>query len=95
MVASSSAGFFSSMTPKGRPLRNRTMSGRRVFRFSVTVNWLTASQSLLSGLSKLMTWAWSPRMDPSLGPVLHVDAVHQHPVEGTVAGLRGRSLRLS
>ncbi len=42
------------------------MSGRRVFQFSVTVNWLTASQSLLSGLSKSMNWAWSPRMAPSL-----------------------------
>ena len=42
------------------------MSGRRVFRFSVTVNWLTASQSLLSELSKSTTWACSPRMAPSL-----------------------------
>ena len=40
---------------EGRPLTKRTMSGRRVLRFSVTVNWLTASQSLLSVFSKSMT----------------------------------------
>ena len=65
MVASSSAGFFSSMTPRGRPLTNSTTSGLRVFPSSVTVNWLTASQSLLAGLSKSMTRTWSPRTRPS------------------------------
>ena len=67
MVASSSAGFFNSMTPRGRPLRNRMTSGWRVFRFSVTVKWLTASQSLFAELSKSTTWTCSPRMFPSLG----------------------------
>ena len=65
MVASSSAGFFSSIRPRGRPLTKSTMSGRRVFLFSVTLNWLTASQSLLAGTSKSNTRTWSPRTLPS------------------------------
>ena len=43
IVAFSSAAFFSSMTPSGRPFTNRTMSGRRVCGVSETVNWFTAS----------------------------------------------------
>ena len=50
---------------QGRPLTKSTTSGRRWFWFSVTVNWLTASQSLADQLSKSMTWACSPRMAPS------------------------------
>ena len=64
MVASSSAGFFSSITPSGSPFTNSTTSGLRVFLFSVTVNWLTASQSFPAGLSKSITRTRSPRTDP-------------------------------
>ena len=64
IVASSSAGFFSSITPSGSPLTNSTTSGRRVFRFSVTVSWFTASQSLLTRFSKSMTRTTSPRTAP-------------------------------
>ena len=53
------------MTPRGRPLTNSTTSGLRVFLFSVTVNWLTASQSLLVGWAKSTIRAWSPRTRPS------------------------------
>ena len=95
-MASSSAGFLSSMIPSGRPLTNSTTSGRRVFRFSVTVNWLTARKSLLARLSKSMTRTWAPRMAPMLRQltgrsVLHRHTVHQHPVEGAVAGFKGRA----
>ena len=65
MVASSSAGFFSSTTPSGMPLMNSTMSARRVLWFSVTVNWLTASQSLLSGVSKSISRTCAPLIVPS------------------------------
>jgi hypothetical protein len=65
MVACSSAGFFSSMTASGRPFTNRTTSGRRVWRFSTTVNWFTASQSLFPGSSKSTTRACAPAMEPS------------------------------
>ena len=63
-MASSSTGFLSSMTPSGRPLTNSTTSGRRVFLFSVTVNWLTASQLLAAGSSKSTTRACAPRTAP-------------------------------
>ena len=65
MVASSSAGFFSSITPRGRPFTNSTTSGRRVCLFSVTVNWFTASQSLAVGSSKSTTRTCAPRIEPS------------------------------
>ncbi len=65
-VAFSSAGFFSSITASGRPFTNSTTSGRRVCCPSATVNWLTASQSLLSGASKSITRACAPAIDPSL-----------------------------
>ena len=85
MVASSSAGFFSSITPSGRPLTNSTTSGRRVFRFSVTLNWLTASQSLLAGILEVDDPDLIPA-HPALGiAILDLDAVHEHPVEGAVA----------
>ena len=57
-------GFFNSITPSGRPLTKSTTSGRRLFLFSVTVNWFTARQWLLAGLSKSMTCACAPRMAP-------------------------------
>jgi hypothetical protein len=41
------------------------MSGRLVCLLSLTVNWLTASQSSFSGSSKSITLAWAPAMDPS------------------------------
>ena len=65
IVASSSAGFFSSMTPSGRPFKNSTTSARRVLWPSVTVNWFTASQSLASASSKSITRACAPRIVPS------------------------------
>ena len=34
--------------PEGRPLTNSTISGRRLWPCSITVNWFTASQSLAS-----------------------------------------------
>ena len=65
MVTSSSAGFLSSMTPRGNPFTNSTTSGLRVFRFSMTVNGLTASQSLAAESPKSITRTSSPRMAPS------------------------------
>ena len=65
IVAFSSAAFFSSITASGRPLTKSTTSGRRVCLFSTTVNWLTASQSLLSGSSKSSTRACAPPIEPS------------------------------
>ena len=65
MVALSSAGFLSSMTASGRPLTNTTMSGRRVFPFSETVNWLMPDHVLASGSSKSIARAWAPRTAPS------------------------------
>ena len=41
------------------------MSARRVDWFSFTVNWLTASQSLLVGSAKSTTAAGSPLTVPS------------------------------
>ena len=95
MVASSSAGFLSSMTPRGRPLTNSTTSGRRVFLFSATVSWLTASQSLRSGLSKSIDPRLRPAHGPAGRPMLHRDAVDEHAMEGAVAGLQRRPLRAS
>ena len=69
MVASSSAGFLSSMTARGRPLTKSTMSGAAfVLVFSVTVNWLTASQSLAVWIlevddARLAHRGWSRRCD--------------------------------
>ncbi len=85
MVAFSSAAFFSSMTASGRPLTKSTMSGRRACSSSTTVNWFTASQSLLAGSSKSITRACAPRMVPPAVAVLHRHAIHQHAVKGTVA----------
>ena len=86
MVAFSSAGFFSSITPSGRPLTKITTSGRRLCCPSTTVNWLTASQSFASGVVEVD----QPRLvarDGAVGaPVLHVHAVDQHPVERAVVG---------
>ena len=66
IVAFSSAGFFSSITPSGSPLTKITMSARRLCPCGpTTVNWLTASQSLLSGSSKSITRAGAPAIDPS------------------------------
>jgi len=65
IVASSSAAFLSSRTASGSPFTKRTMSGRRVRRFSTTANWLTASQSLAVGSSKSMTRTCAPRIVPS------------------------------
>ena len=65
MVASSSAGFLSSITASGRPLTKSTTSARRLCLFSTTANWLTASQSLLAGSSKSSTRACAPRIAPS------------------------------
>jgi hypothetical protein len=45
MVAFSAAALFGSITARGRPLTKTTTSGRRVWPASVTVNWLTTSQS--------------------------------------------------
>ena len=55
----------------------------------MTVNWLTASQSLLEGLSKSMTRAWSPAHPTLRLSILDLNAVHQHPVEGAVPGFQG------
>ena len=50
-----------------------------------TVNWLTASQSLLAGVSKSMTRACAPGDRAVLAPVLDRHAIDQHPVHGAVA----------
>ena len=92
-VASSSAAFLNSMMPSGRPLRKSTISGRRVFLFSVTVNWLTASQLFLAGFAKSMTRSRPPRTRPIPIRVLNLDAVNEHPVKGTVASFKSRSLQ--
>ena len=65
MVAFSSAAFLSSITASGTPLTNSTTSGLRRCWPSATVNWLTASQSLLSGSPKSMTRACAPAIEPS------------------------------
>ena len=78
--------------PTGRPLTNSTTSGLRVFRSSVTVNWLTASQSLLAGLSKSMTRTVSTHSSLRI-PVLDLHAVEEYPVKVAVAGFQGRTLR--
>ena len=84
-MAFSSAAFFNSMTASGRPLTNSTMSGRRVCWPSATVNWLTASQSLLSGIVEID----DPRLRPgdrAVGAsIFDRDAIHQHAVDGAVA----------
>ena len=92
MVASSSAGFFSSITPKGRPLTNSTTSGRRVFLFSVTLNWLTASQSLLAGILEVEHADLVSTHDALGIAIFDLDAVHEHPVERAVARIHGRAL---
>ena len=53
---------------EGQPVQEQDDVGRRVDWFSFTVNWLTASQSLLSGFSKSATAAGTPVMVPS-GPL--------------------------
>ena len=58
------------MTASGSPFTNSTTSGRRVCWPSATVNWLTASQSLLSGASKSITRACAPAIEPSGAAVL-------------------------
>ena len=77
--------FFSSITASGRPLTNSTTSGRRVCWPSATVNWLTASQSLLSGVVEVD----DPRLragDRAVrAAVLDRHAIDQHPVDGAVA----------
>ena len=63
-----------------------------MFWFSVTVNWLTASQSLLPGFLEVDHPDLVPA-HPALGiATLDLDAVHQHSVEGAVAPLQARSL---
>src|SRR5579875_571523 len=65
IVAFSSAAFFSSAVPNGSPLTNNTMSSRRSWRSSTTVNWFTARKSLFSGLSKFKTRTRFPPSEPS------------------------------
>ena len=70
------------------------MSGLRVFLFSVTVNWLTARKLLLAGLSKSMMRTLRPANGAVVRLVLHSHAIDQHAVEGAVAGLHSRTLRV-
>ena len=77
------------MTPSGRPLTKRTMSGRRRCLLSVTVNWLTARKSLLVGVTKSMGYARVLRIEPVGVRYSTRNAVDQHAVEGAVCGLRG------
>ena len=84
IVASSSAAFFSSMTPSGRPLTKTTMSGRRLCWPSMTVNWLTASQSLLRGVVEVDQPHPVPGNGAVLAAILDLHAVPQHLVEGPV-----------
>ena len=84
IVAASSAGFLSSITATGRPLRNRTTSGRRSWPPSTTVNWLTATQSLALG-SLEVDDAGLGAGDRAVGAaVLHRHAVDEHPVQRPV-----------
>ena len=83
-MASSSAAFFSSITASGRPLTNTTMSGRRLCWPSITVNWFTASQSLLAASSKSISCNAIPGDGAVLAPVLDLHAIPQHPVEDAV-----------
>ncbi len=53
--------------------------------FSTTLNWLTASQSLLAGSSKSITRACAPRMLAVGVAVLDRHAVHQQAVQRAVA----------
>ena len=74
-VAFSSAAFFSSMTTSGKLLTNSTTSGRLLMPFSMTVNWLTARNSLLAGSSKSTSQTRSPRSWPSLWTVTGMPSV--------------------
>src|SRR5450631_319329 len=65
MVASSSAAFFSSTRPSGRPFTNTTISGRRLLWPSMTVNWFTANQSFAAVSSKSTKRTRPPAMVPS------------------------------
>jgi hypothetical protein len=65
MSAFSSAGFFSSISTSGRPLRNRMMSGRRVWRGPLIEYWLTASHWFLAGVVQSIRRTRSPRVSPS------------------------------
>ena len=72
--------FLSSITASGRPLTNSTTSGRRVCCPSTTVNWLTASQSLFSGLVEVDDARLRAGDRAVRAAVLDRHAVHQHPV---------------
>jgi len=64
IVASSSAGSFSSMGAIGRPLTNTMTSGRRTER-SATVNWFTTSQPFAAETSKSTMRTRRPRTLPA------------------------------
>ena len=89
MVASSSAGFFSSMTPKGRPLTNSTMSGLRVSPVLRDGELVDGEEAVVGGVVEVQDADLRSTNGAVLRPVLHRHAVDQHPVEGAVAGLQG------
>ena len=91
MVASSSAGFFSSMTPRGRPLTNRTTSGLRVFRSSATVNWLTAQPVVVDGFVEIDDPSQVSAHASIRIPIFNLHTIYQHTVKGAVAGFEGRA----
>ena len=79
------------MTTSGRPFTNSTTSARRSRRFSTTVNWLTASQSLFAGFAEV-EHSRLRAAHPATGlPVLDRDAVDEQPMEGTVARFQRRA----
>ena len=65
-----------------------------MFLFSLTLNWLTASQSFAAGFSKSTTRACAPRIEPSCDGIFDCDAVYEQAVEGAVAGFQRGACRV-
>ena len=92
MVASSSAGFFNSITPRGRPLTNSTTSGLRAAPVLGDGELVDRQPVVPDEIVEVdhpdqVTAHHSPGI-----AVLDLDAVHDHPVELAVAGFQRSSL---
>ena len=93
MVASSSAGFLSSIRPRGRPLTKSTTSGRRVC-LALGDGELVDGQPVVVGRVFEVDDADLIPAHCALGiAVLDLDSVDEHAVEGAIAGFDGRALR--
>ena len=93
MVASSSAGFFSSITPSGRPFTNSTTSGRRVCSLSVDGE-LVDRQPVVGGrIVEVDNSRLRSANRAVVRVVLHRHPLHEHPVKRPVASLQRRTFR--